>query len=45
VLAFAAIVGGILYWIALDSAVSTAVSRRERIISDLTLGDAPIAAD
>jgi ABC-2 type transport system permease protein len=45
VLTFAAIVGAILYWIALDSAVSTAVSRRERIISDLTLGDAPIAAD
>jgi ABC-2 type transport system permease protein len=45
VLAFAAIIGGILYWIALDSAVTTATSRRERIIADLSTGDAPIAAD
>jgi ABC-2 type transport system permease protein len=45
VLAFAAIVGGIVYWIALDSAVNTAVTRREQIIADLSMGDAPIAGD
>jgi ABC-2 type transport system permease protein len=45
VLAFAAIIGGIVYWIGLDSAVSTAMTRREQIVADLTLGDAPIAAD
>jgi ABC-2 type transport system permease protein len=45
VLGFAAIVGGILYWIALDSAVSTAAARRERIIADLASADAPIASD
>jgi ABC-2 type transport system permease protein len=45
VLAFAAIVGGIVYWIALDSAVNTALTRREKIIADLSMGDAPIAAD
>jgi ABC-2 type transport system permease protein len=45
VLAFAATVGGIVYWIALDSAVNTAVTRREQIIADLSTGDTPIAAD
>jgi ABC-2 type transport system permease protein len=45
VLAFAAIVGGIVYWIAMDSAVATAVARREYIIRDLSTGDAPIASD
>jgi ABC-2 type transport system permease protein len=45
VLAFAAVIGGIVYWIAMDSAVSTALSRREQIIADLSTGDAPIASD
>jgi ABC-2 type transport system permease protein len=45
VLSFAALVGGIVYWIAMDSAVSTAYSRRELIIRDLSTGDAPIASD
>jgi ABC-2 type transport system permease protein len=45
VLAVAAVIGGILYWIAMDSAVTTALTRRERIIADLSLGDSPVASD
>ena len=36
VLGFAALVGGALYWIALESAVATAVLHRERILHDLS---------
>jgi len=43
VLAFAAAVGGALYWIALESAVNTALKRRERIVSDLSNNDGPVA--
>jgi ABC-2 type transport system permease protein len=43
VLGFAAVVGGALYWIALESAVSTATKHRERIIHDLSNADGPIA--
>lgn len=45
VLAFAAAVGGVLYWIAMDSAVATAIKKRERIVQDLSTGDGPVAAD
>ena len=45
VLAFAAVIGGILYWIAMDSAVNTAVRKRERIVQDLTTGEGPVASE
>jgi ABC-2 type transport system permease protein len=41
-LAFAAVIGGVLYWIAMDSAVTTAIERREKIIQDLSSADGPI---
>ena len=44
VLSFAAIVGGIVYWIGLDSAVATAIGRREQIIADLSTADGPVAS-
>jgi ABC-2 type transport system permease protein len=45
VLAFAALVGGIVYWIAMDSAVGAAIRRREQIIFELSGADGPIASD
>ena len=45
VLAFAAVVGGALYWIAMESAVSTALKHRERILHDLSNADGPIVSD
>ena len=45
VLGFAALVGGALYWIALESAVATAIQHRERILHDLSNTDGPIAGD
>jgi len=45
VLAFAAIVGCVLYWIALDSAVETAIQKRERIVQDLSTGEGPVASE
>jgi len=44
VLSFAAVVGGIVYWIGLDSAVATAIGRREQIIADLSTADGPVAS-
>ncbi|MEO8597930.1 MAG: hypothetical protein ABI759_31710 [Candidatus Solibacter sp.] len=43
VLAFAAAVGAALYWIALESAVTTALKHRERIVRDLSGNDGPVA--
>jgi ABC-2 type transport system permease protein len=45
VLAIAAIIGGTVYWIAMDSASATAIGRREQIIGELSHADGPIAAD
>jgi ABC-2 type transport system permease protein len=45
VLGFAAVVGAVLYWIAMDSAVSTATHHRERIMRDLSNADGPIASN
>jgi ABC-2 type transport system permease protein len=45
VLAIAAAIGIAVYWIALDSAVRTAMSRREHIVQELSKGDGPIAYD
>jgi ABC-2 type transport system permease protein len=43
VLGFAAAVGGAFYWIALESAVTSALKHRERIIRDLSNNDGPVA--
>jgi ABC-2 type transport system permease protein len=45
VLAMAAVIGGAVYWIAMDSAAATAIGRREQIIGELSHADGPIAAD
>ena len=45
VLALAAMIGSAVYWIAMESAVSTALERREKIIQALSIADGPIAAD
>ena len=45
VLGFAAAVGGVLYWVAMESAVATAFLERERILRDLSNNDGPIATD
>ncbi len=44
-LAFAAVIGGVVYWIAMDSAVHAAGARREKLIQDLSRGEGPIASD
>ena len=44
VLAFDAVVGGIVYWIALDSAVESAERMKEEMIAALSLAEGPIAS-
>lgn len=43
VLAFAAILGGVVYWVSMDSAVETARERKEQILTALSQGGGPIA--
>jgi ABC-2 type transport system permease protein len=45
IMAIAAILGGVLYAMAIESAVSTATQRRERILQDLSKGDGPVVSD
>ena len=45
VLMLAAIIGGTIYWIAMDSSVSTARSRREYIIQQLSKGEGPVVSE
>ena len=44
-MAIAAIVGGVVYWLAMESAVATAGRRRERILLELSKGDGPVATE
>jgi ABC-2 type transport system permease protein len=44
-LALSAIIGGVFYWIALESAVNAAARRRERIIQELSESDGPVLRD
>jgi ABC-2 type transport system permease protein len=44
-LGLAAVIGGLVYWLAMDSAVTAALARRERIIQDLARGEGPVAAE
>jgi ABC-2 type transport system permease protein len=43
ILAIAAILGGIFYWVALDSAVKSAIARREILVQELSRADGPIS--
>jgi len=45
VLALAAIIGGVFYWIALESAVHAAGRRREQIIQELSKSDGPVVGE
>lgn len=45
VLGLAGALGGVLYWLALESAVETASKNRERILQDLSRGEGPIASN
>ena len=45
VLAFAAVLGGVFYRIAMDSAVETARKRREAILSDLSRTEGPVVSE
>ena len=45
VMGIAATIGGVVYWIAMESAVHTANRRREQILRDLSGGEGPVAAD
>jgi len=45
ILAFAAVVGVVVYWIAMDSAVRTAAERRERLLMELSGGEGPVATE
>lgn len=43
-LGFAAVVAGVVYWIAFQSALATAQSRKERILQEMTMGDPGLVA-
>ena len=45
VLALAAAIGAAVYWIGLDSATMTAQRQREEMLSELSKGDGPMAAE
>jgi len=44
-LAFAAGLGVVVYWIALGSAVTAAESRKEQIVTELSRADGPVATE
>jgi ABC-2 type transport system permease protein len=44
-LAFAAALGGVVYWVALDSAVSAAEKQREQIITELSRTEGPVSTE
>ena len=44
-LGFAAILGGVVYWLALESAVNAAELRREQIITELSRAEGPVATE
>jgi ABC-2 type transport system permease protein len=44
-LAFAAGLGAIVYWFALESAVSAAERRKEQIITELTRNEGPVSTE
>jgi ABC-2 type transport system permease protein len=45
ILTFAAILGAIVYWISMDSAVSAALNRREKLLMELSRSEGPVATE
>jgi ABC-2 type transport system permease protein len=45
ILVFAAILGVVVYWIAMESAVRAVVERREKILMELSGSEGPVATD
>jgi ABC-2 type transport system permease protein len=45
ILAFAAALGALVYWLALESAVAAAERRREQIITELSRSEGPVATE
>jgi ABC-2 type transport system permease protein len=45
VLSFAALLGAVFYWVAMESAVSAAVRRREKILTELSRSDGPVVTE
>jgi ABC-2 type transport system permease protein len=45
VLAIAAAIGGVVYWVGLDSAVTAARVKREPLMMALTQGEGPVASE
>jgi len=44
ILAFAAVIGAVMYWLGLESAIKTIATRRERILADLSQAEGPVAS-
>jgi ABC-2 type transport system permease protein len=44
-LALAAVIGAAFYWIAMESAASAAVRRRERMLNELAQGEGPVSSE
>lgn len=45
VLALAAAIGGLMYWLGMESALKAIASGRERILTDLSRGEGPVASN
>jgi len=45
ILCFAAVLGAVVYWIAMESAVGTAIERREMILMELSRSEGPVATE
>jgi ABC-2 type transport system permease protein len=45
ILMFAAILGAVVYWISMDSAVHAVVERREKILMELSRSEGPVATE
>jgi ABC-2 type transport system permease protein len=45
ILTFAAILGAIIYWISMDSAVTAALQRREKLLMELSRSEGPVATE
>ena len=45
ILTFAAILGAIVYWISMDSAVTAALQRREKLLMELSRSEGPVATE
>lgn len=44
ILAVAAVIGGVMYWLGMESALKAIASGRERILSDLSRGEGPVTS-